>query len=170
MHDDRIKEVLYDVIYGIGEDRIEALVSQGMSRDVINRIYDGAAERLQGCDGIRTTAILATGLLHYMLTACLIPSQRKVDCGGHTLDIVIPDTKTLLASPRRALVILIPCDQRMPDVSGLQPHAGNAWLVSERKHAGIRTFVPGRDFAGIIDAVRDFLKGSGQSKLKIFRV
>ena len=36
--------------------------------------------------------ILATGILHYLLTNALLNSQRKVEYQGLELDIVIPDT------------------------------------------------------------------------------
>jgi len=45
--------------------------------------------------------VLATGLLHYLLTNALISSQRKVTYNDNELDIVIPDTKTLEKDPKK---------------------------------------------------------------------
>ena len=39
--------------------------------------------------------ILATGILHYLLTNALLNSQRKVNYQGMELDIIIPDIRTL---------------------------------------------------------------------------
>ena len=52
--------------------------------------------------------ILATGLLHYLLTNALLNSQRKVEYKGLELDIVIPDVRTLEKDAKMTLLILIP--------------------------------------------------------------
>ena len=61
--------------------------------------------------------VLATGILHYLLTNALLNSQRKIDHNGIELDIVIPDVKTLEKDAKMTLLILIPksSDKRIID-------------------------------------------------------
>ena len=73
--------------------------------DIVKNCYDkiislGEKDEVVG--------VLATGLLHYLLTNALITSQRKIDFQGIELDIVIPDIKTLENDPKKSLLICIP--------------------------------------------------------------
>ena len=80
--------------------------------------------------------ILATGLLHYLLTNALLNSQRKVEYQGLELDIVIPDVKTLEEDSKMTLLILIPkssdkqiIDQKISQLKSVQPISENIWVV-----------------------------------------
>ena len=50
---------------------------------------------------------LCEALLHFMLTASLLPSERKVNWKGAELDLVVPSLKMLSKSPEKSLVIQI---------------------------------------------------------------
>ena len=58
--------------------------------------------------GDEATSMLATGIMHYLLTVALIPSQRKIKYKGVDVDIVIPDIRTLEKDSKKALVLYIP--------------------------------------------------------------
>ena len=49
-----------------------------------------------------TLGMLCEALLHFMLTASVLPSERKVYWKGVNLDIVVPSLKILSKSPDRA--------------------------------------------------------------------
>src|SRR5437870_11849113 len=51
-----------------------------------------------------TLAILCEALLHFMLTASLLPSERKVSMHGADLDVAIPSTRILSKRPDKSLV------------------------------------------------------------------
>ena len=103
-----IKDYLFDYIKK-SEEKIQKLIAEKkfaeIIDDVITNCYDkvitiGTKEESVG--------VLATGLLHYLLTNALINSQRKVECQGIELDIIIPDIKTLENDPKKTLLICIP--------------------------------------------------------------
>ena len=175
MSDDRIKEILYGEISRIGEDRILETISMGRSRKVIGRVVSAVRSAYGESD--EADAVTATALLHYLLTVCLVPSQRKVEYGGEEVDIVIPDMRTLLDRPQDALVILVRA-AGVPDVSELQPLAENVWTVSARPAVGARRFAVGgdrsgggaEDFADMLDRIREFVGSRRSTGLKILRI
>lgn len=66
--------------------------------DIIKNCYD---KILSMADKEETVGVLATGILHYLLTNALITSQRKVDYKKTEIDIIIPDLKTLEKDPKK---------------------------------------------------------------------
>ena len=76
---------------------------------IINEIIENCYDKIILMDKKEeAVGILATGILHYLLTNALLNSQRKVDYQGMELDIVIPDIKTLEKDTKMTLLILIP--------------------------------------------------------------
>jgi hypothetical protein len=76
-------------------------------------------------------------LLHFLLAASLLPSERKVTWKGAELDLVIPSLKTLNKSPDKTLVIQIIKGNevltKIKDAKSVQPHDGNIWTVSAKQ-------------------------------------
>jgi hypothetical protein len=125
--------------------------------------------------------ILATGLLHFLLTNALLTSQRKVGYQGIEIDIVVPDLKTLEKDHKRALVICIPksndiytINEKLSELQKIQPEEKNIWLVlSEDLGFGYKTYVIGKQnntFSKIIFDIAKFVNEGGQNKFKILRV
>lgn len=79
----------------------------------------------------------AEGLLHYILTNALIPSQRKVTVKGVEIDITIPDARTLSIRPKDGLVVFFVktkngLDERLSKIRMIQPQNENIWIVAKK--------------------------------------
>ena len=100
-----VKEHLFNYIQN-SEEKFQKLFSQTKMDKIINDILENCYEITQ--DKEDNLGVLATGILHYMLTNAMLASQRKIQHQGIELDIVIPDIKTLEKDPKKTLIILIP--------------------------------------------------------------
>ncbi len=125
--------------------------------------------------------ILATGLLHYLLTNALLNSQRKVEFHGLELDIVIPDVKTLEKDSKMTLLILIPkssdkqiINQKISQLESVQPISENIWVVlSEDIPIDYKSFVLSKEsnsFSKIIFEISQFSNVGKSNKFKILRI
>jgi len=128
-----------------------------------------------------SVGVLATGLLHYLLTNALITSQRKVEYDGNELDIVIPDIKTLEKDPKKTLLICIPkssnikvIEEKIVQLEKIHPEKENIWLVlSEHIQTNKKTFVLSKEnnsFSKIIFEIAQFSNVGGANKFKILRI
>jgi hypothetical protein len=128
-----------------------------------------------------SVGILATGLLHYILTNALITSQRKVEYDGNELDIVVPDVKTLEKDQKKTLLICIPkssdikiINEKIHKLEKIQSEKENIWLVlSEDISTTKKSFVLSKDnntFSKIIFEIAKFSNVGGSNKFKILRV
>jgi len=129
----------------------------------------------------KSVGVLATGLLHYLLTNALITSQRKVNYDEKELDIVIPDIKTLEKDPKKTLIIYIikssdihKISEQIEELEKIQPEKENIWLVlSENIPTGKKSFILNKDnnsFSKIIFEISKFSNVGGSNKFKILRV
>ena len=125
--------------------------------------------------------VLATGLLHYLLTNALITSQRKIEYAGNEIDIVVPDIKTLEKDPKKTLLICIPkssntksINEKIKHLEKIQPETDNIWLVlSQNIQTGKKLFVLQKEnnsFSKIIFEIAKFSNVGGSNKFKILRV
>ncbi len=184
---DRVKAVLFEHIQE--SDAVPRLVAAGRpgmaAQDMVRACHDKVAG-LCGTPGM-AHGVLATGIMHYMLTRMLVKSQRSIRHGGEDLDIVMPDAKTLAEDPSRALVICVPKTADAPAIRGAlrgarraQPEPGNVWLVLSEEAAkggpyGAKSFVmtgDGGSFARIFADIQEFLdrtstEGAGSKRLRI---
>ncbi len=95
-----IKEYLFDYIKN--SDSIPKLISEKKFDQVIEEIVHNCYEKILTMgEKNEAVGVLATGILHYLLTNALITSQRKIECDDIELDIVIPDIKTLEKDPKK---------------------------------------------------------------------
>ena len=128
-----------------------------------------------------SVGVLATGLLHYLLTNGLITSQRKVDYNGNQLDIVIPNIKTLEKDPKKTLVICITkssdiktIEDQIAQLEKIQPEKENIWVVlSENIKTDKKAFVLSKEnnsFSKIIFEIAQFSNVGGANKFKILRI
>jgi len=146
--------------------------------DVTKNCYDhilsmGEKEEVVG--------VLATGLLHYLLTNALITSQRKVQHRDSELDIVIPNTKTLEKDPKKTLLISIPkssdikvIEENIAKLDKIQLVKENIWIVlSENIPTDKKSFILSKEensFSKIIFEIAQFSNVHGTSKFKILRI
>jgi len=175
-----IKDYLFDHIEK--SNSIENLIHEKKFDVVINEIVENCYDKVILMDKKEeAVGILATGILHYLLTNALLSSQRKVDYQGMELDIVIPDTRTLEKDAKMTLLILIPkssdkkiIDEKISELRKIQPTKENIWAVlSEDISIDCKSFVLSKDnnsFSKIIFEIAQFSNVGGSNKFKILRI
>lgn len=174
-----IKEYLFEYL----ESKIiQELASQSKFPELINNVLENCFDKVVSMGGKEESlATLATGLLHYLLTNALIPSQRKIEHNGIEIDIVIPNLKTLENDPSKALIIHIPktmdvneIKQKLDSLKKIQPNNKNIWLVLSKKiDFQNNTYIIEKNnpsFLKIIVDIGQFVNVQGQNKFKILRI
>lgn len=169
-----VKDVLYSAINEIGREKIRMAVSADikMSEKYCKEIVDMCTGRLEEADDA-TLATLCEALLHFMLTASLLPSERKVSVRGAELDIVIPSTRTLDKSPDKALVIQVvrgDLADKVRQAEAVQLHIENVWLVSASKlQTDLKNYHLGHGglYSRVISDINAFLLEKGDRGLKM---
>ncbi len=175
-----IKDFLFDYLKK-SEKRIQELISQSKFTEIIDDVLENCYVRVISIGGKEGLGILATGLLHYLLTNALVSSQRKIEYNGIQIDIIIPDLKTLKIDPKKTLIISIPktigktvIEQKLEQLQKIQPAKDNIWLVITKKlDLQTKTYViekKNASFSKIIDDIAQFVNVQGQSKFKILRI
>ena len=175
-----IKDYLFDYIEK--SKNIENLIREKKFDVIINEIVENCYDKVISM-GKKDEAvgILATGILHYLLTNALLSSQRKVDYQGMELDIVIPDIRTLEKDAKMSLLILIPkssdkkiIDEKISQLRKIQPTKENIWAVlSEDIQLDSKSFVLSKEnnsFSKIIFEIAQFSNVGGSNKFKILRI
>tara|TARA_B110000467_G_C18134351_1_gene375152 strand:- start:77 stop:637 length:561 start_codon:yes stop_codon:yes gene_type:complete len=175
-----IKEHLFDYIKK--SDKISKLISEKKFDVIINEIVENCYDKVVSM-GKKDEAVgvLATGILHYLLTNALLNSQRKVEHQGVELDIVVPDVKTLEKDAKMTLLILIPkssdkkiIDKKISQLEKIQPIKQNIWTVlSEEIEIDSKSFVLSKEknsFSEIIFEIAQFSNVGKSNKFKILRI
>lgn len=174
-----VKEVLYSVIDSIGRDTIRAQVSSNIdaasrrySEEIISKCVDVLGQEADD----ETLGTLCEALLHFMLTASQLPSERKVTVSGTELDVVVPSTKSLAKDPSSAIVIQVIKEEgdmaKIELAEQVQPRRENIWTVSaksliiqSRKYNMIECKCK---YPSLISDIHAFLADRGISSLKMF--
>ena len=175
-----VKDYLFEYIKK--SNTITKLISEKKFDVIINEIvencYDKAVSMSKKDEAV---GILATGVLHYLLTNALLNSQRKVEYQGVELDIVIPDVKTLEKDAKMTLLILIPklsdkkiINKKISQLKKIQPIEENIWTVlSEEIEVDSKSFVLSKEknsFSKIIFEIAQFTNVGKSNKFKILRI
>jgi hypothetical protein len=97
-----VKDILYSTIEGIGKEKIRSDVTSSieLSQKYIDIIMCECISKFAQIDSNANNneeiiATLSEALLHFMLTVCTLPSERKIHVDRLTLDVVIPNLHTL---------------------------------------------------------------------------
>ena len=179
-----IKEVLYNAIKNYQEHKIISDIAQGDSPQTINTLCNECLPILEKIEGEKSekTITFTEGLIHYLLTVSLIPSQRKIMFASIDIDVVIPDISTLSSAPENALVIAFPktndpisLKNRVTELTKIQPNKENIWFVLEKElPLEVKTYKvdnsENEPFMNIINDIIWFTSNRKQSKLKIFKI
>jgi hypothetical protein len=173
-----VKDLLYSAINEMGMEKIRIDVSSdiNMCEKYCTEIIKKCSSRL-GCEANdETIASLCEALLHFMLTATLLSSERKVSVQGADLDVVVPSTRILARSPDRSLVIQVVRDDlgaKLKQAKSVQPHRENIWLVSSKQlQTRHRNYNPGPGsfpYSRIISDISAFLTEKGDCGLKLLQ-
>jgi hypothetical protein len=131
--------VVYDAINEIGKQKIRSDVISNIkiADEYIQRLFSRSSEQFSNKLDSNSLITMFEILLHFMLTACTIPSQRKVKISHHTVDLVIPNLHTLSTNPNDALLIqFIRSDKDMTTIDEiisllkLKTEDLNMWLIT----------------------------------------
>ena len=175
-----IKDYLFNYIEK--STTILKLISEQKFDVIIDEIIENCYDKIILMDKKEeSVGILATGLLHYLLTNALLNSQRKVEYEGLELDIVIPDVRTLEKDAKMTLLILIPkssdkkiIDEKISQLNEIQPYKDNIWVVlSEDIPIDSKSFVLSKgnnSFSKIIFEIAQFSNVGKSNKFKILRI
>ncbi|MEK9681918.1 MAG: hypothetical protein VW081_03435 [Nitrosopumilus sp.] len=175
-----IKDYLFDYIKS--SQTIPQLISEKKFDMVIDEIVEKCYDEIAAMDERNiAVGVLATGILHYLLTNALLNSQRKIEFRGVELDIVVPDIKTLEKDSKMSLIICIPkssdkqiIEQKISQLEKIQPVKENIWVVlSENMDIDKKTFVLSKEdssFSKIIFEIAQFSNVNSANKFKILRI
>ena len=175
-----IKDHLFNYIKK--SNTIIKLISEKKFDVIINEIVENCYDKIILMDKKdEAIGVLATGILHYLLTNALLNSQRKVECQGLELDIVIPDIKTLEKDAKMTLLILIPkssdkkiINEKISQLKKIQPMKENIWVIlSEDISIDCKSFVLSKEnntFSKIIFEIAQFSNVGKSNKFKILRI
>jgi hypothetical protein len=175
-------EILYSVIAEYGEQRILSDIIQGESSEVIKSIFAQCLSKIEKEDETKpdTPISVSEGLMHFLLTATMIPSKRKTVFQSVDIDIAVPDTVTLGAAPQDVILISFPktgdansIKSQIENMKKIQPNPGNIWIVLEKEmrlDAKTYTLKDSITFSNIINDLIGFTSNKKQSKLKIFKI
>jgi hypothetical protein len=176
-----VKEYLFDYL-SKSKEKIEKLISEEKFSEIIDNVIENCYDKIITLGGKdESVGVLATGLLHYLLTNALINSQRKVEHNGIEIDIVIPDIKTLEKDPKKTLLICIPkssnkniIEEKISQLEKIQPEKENIWVVlSENVSINQKYFLLSKEnnsFSKIIFEIAQFSNVHGTNKFKILRI
>ncbi|MBV9176198.1 MAG: hypothetical protein JO327_05715 [Nitrososphaeraceae archaeon] len=189
---DEIKQILYSVIeYEIGRKKIQTGVTSDieLSRKYIELIMSKCIAKLDfesnhdNEDQFYATIVttLSEALLHFMLTICTIPSERKIAIKNDlSLDVIVPSLQSLKVKPERSIIVQFIKEKmdlnKVPQVESLQPHHKNIWLISAEplslttKH--IKYYImpnaePHNKFSNIIIDIDNFLRETGDKSFRL---
>ncbi len=176
-----VKEYLFEYL-SKSEERIQKLISDKKFSEIIDDVVANCYDKIITLgERDECVGVLATGLLHYLLTNALINSQRKVEYKGTEIDIVIPDIKTLEKDPKKTLLICIPkssnkniIEEKISQLEKIQPEKENIWVVlSENVSINQKYFLLTKEnnsFSKIIFEIAQFSNVHGTNKFKILRI
>jgi hypothetical protein len=82
-------------------------------------------------------ATLSEALLHFMLTICTLPSERKIPIKNDlALDVIIPSLQSLKIKPEKSIIVQFIKEKmdlnKVSELESLQPHHKNIWVVSAK--------------------------------------
>lgn len=175
-----IKDYLFEYIKN--SEIIPKLIIEKKFDQIIEDVTKNCYEQIISMnEKDKAVGVLATGLLHYLLTNALITSQRKVEYQNNEIDIVVPDLKTLEKDPKKTLLVYIPkssdvnkINEKIIQLEKIQPEKQNIWIVlSENISIDKKSFVLSKDnntFSKIIFEIAQFSNVSGTNKFKILRI
>jgi len=173
-----IKDILYGQINQVTEARILKEISNKNYSKIIKEILNGCVPAISKLDGnsFEIFGTFAESMMHYLLTNALISSQRKIMIKNMEVDVVIPDSRTLDASPKDALVLFFAktsdhdtITKHLEKLQKVQPIKENIWIISKSKlDAPYKTYEI-ENISTILDDINDFLGSKKQSKFRIFK-
>src|SRR5919108_5740497 len=133
---DKIKQILYSVIEDeIGKEKIQTEITSDikLSRKYIELIMSKCTAKLDSESNdddyfyATTVTALSEALLHFMLTICTLPSERKIATKNDlALDVIIPSLQTLKVKPEKSIIVQFIKEKtdlnKVSQLESLEPH------------------------------------------------
>jgi hypothetical protein len=183
---EEIKDILYSTIENVGNKKIRCDITSNidLSGKYIDIIMAECVTKMNlepnASDNDETIAVLCEALLHFMLTVCGLPSERKIQVKDNlSIDIVVPNITSLSRTPDKSIVIEIMRNKadlnRIAELELLQPNYKNIWLISLTPFS-TRCRIYGLSnerqlfdnfFSNIITDINNFLKETGDRSLRL---
>jgi hypothetical protein len=180
--EEKIRQILYSEIEDIGKEKIQAKITSNIesSQQYIHKIMNECITKLtyESSDDDITIATLCEILLHFMLTICTLPSERKIRVTNDlTIDVIIPSLQSLKTKPDRSIIIQIIKDKidlnRILQLEFFQPNHENIWLISSKpllttKYTTYCVFPDAglHNYSNIIIHIENFLKETGDKSFR----
>ncbi|MFZ0514117.1 MAG: hypothetical protein WAM14_21105 [Candidatus Nitrosopolaris sp.] len=184
---DEVKDILYSTIESIGKERIRSDTTSNInfSEKYIDAIMAECITKINVNSNAshETIAVLSEALLHFMLTVCTLPSERKIQVKDNpTIDVVIPNLQSLKRTPDKSIIIEIIRNKmdsdKISQLEFLQSNHKNIWLISVIPFSTTRYRIYGMStnttntglshnrFSNIIKDINNFLKETGDKSLR----
>lgn len=183
---DEVKNTLYSTIDSIGKVRIRSDITSNInfSEKYINLIMADCITKINvesnASNKDETIAVLSEALLHFMLTVCTLPSERKMQVKDNLiLDVVIPNLQRLYKTPDKSIIIEIIRNKvdldKIPQLELLQRNYKNIWLLSVIPFSTTRYKIYGlypntrifdNSFSTIVTDINKFLRETGDKSLR----
>ena len=188
---EEIKQILYSVIEEIGKEKIQADVALNIEssqkyidiimRKSIRKIVVSSKSTVDYSEDDddhddETIAALCETLLHFMLTICTLPSERKIKVENDlVLDIIIPNLQSLKIKPDKSIIVQIIKEKvrlnKISQLEFLQPNNENIWLISAKPLSKITKYktysvFPNNQYSNIIIDIHNFLKEIGDKSFR----
>jgi hypothetical protein len=182
---DEIKQTLYSVIEDEeGRKKIQTEITSDikLSRKYIELIMSKCIAKLDSesnDDDFYATIVttLSEALLHFMLTICTLPSERKIPIKNDlSLDVIIPSLQILKIRPEKSIIVQFIKDlNKVSELESLQPHHKNIWLVSAKPLSTMKytTYhvLPNakldNKYSNIIIDIDNFLRETGDKSFRL---
>lgn len=171
-----IKKIFYEEIKKLDSKNIQKLIQEKKTKSLLDEIIVNTAPRLDKISEPEEFGTFFTVLLHYFLTNCMIPSQRKIKKENIDIDIVIPDIQTLNKNPNDAIIISIPKIVTVPKLKkdlekleSIQPNKKNIWIIVESKIDCSYKIFDRNNITEIINEIEKFLLEHDIKRLKILK-
>ncbi len=190
---DEIKQILYSVIeYEIGREKIQTDITSDieLSRKYIELIMSKCIAKLDSelndddnYDHFYATIIttLSEALLHFMLTICTLPSERKIAIKNDlSLDVIIPSLQSLKIKPEKSIIVQFIKEKmdlnKVSQLKSLQPHHKNVWLIFAKPLSLTTKYttyyvLPNAElynkYSNIIIDIDNFLRATGDKSFRL---
>jgi hypothetical protein len=187
---DEIKQILYSVIEDeIGKEKIQTEITSDikLSRKYIEIIMSKCIAKLNSQSNdddyfhATTVTALSEALLHFMLTICTLPSERKIATKNDlSLDVIIPSLQTLKVKPEKSVIVQFIKKKtdlnKVSQLESLQPRHKNVWLVSAKPLSLATKYTiyyvlpnakPDNKFSNIIIGIDNFLRETGDKSFRL---
>lgn len=178
----KIKEELYCAINEMEKQKIQKDVTSNIhsSQKYVNLIMNRCIKRLipgkVSTDHDKIIVTLGEAIIHFMLTICTLPSERKMGLDGKlVIDIIVPNLRKLKINPSKSIIIQFIKERhdlnKISHLHSIQPNNENIWLVLHKplKTTIYKTYNISPDsFSKIIIDIHNFLEQSGDKSLRMF--